>query len=109
MKVGAVKRITGRVSGATSVFSVGHPIIRRISASVVGNGRKVWKPVHSEITLCKCSTCGRSGVMRENGIPANWRLQHQDQLLCPVCWGPNPSEFDPLAERKMVPSKWTDV
>lgn len=102
---------TGRpVYGVTSVSSSSTLGKKAIAVSASTNGPTQPTRMHTDPTLTKCTNCGRTGVMRENGIPAAWRREHQDQLLCPVCWGPDdPPPFDPLAERKMVPSVWADA
>lgn len=47
--------------------------------------------MHSEPIMVHCSSCGRKGGCRENGIPPGWRAIYnidkgEDILLCPVCW-----------------------
>jgi len=44
--------------------------------------------MHTDPQLVHCSKCNRIGATAKgNGIPAGWRLELQDQLLCPICWG----------------------
>lgn len=46
--------------------------------------------MNRELTLTQCTKCGKTGVLPDNGnVPAGWRREVQDQLLCPVCWGPS--------------------
>lgn len=111
-KVSAMQRIGHRVQLVISVSSCAMHAKKVITAHVdtIGRTQHRRQPMHTEVTLCKCHECGRTGVMRENGIPANWRLYYQDLLLCPVCWGPDDfPAFDPLAEKVMVPSVWADA
>lgn len=110
-KGSAMQRIGRRVQLVISVSSCAMHAKKVITAHVdtIGRTQHRRQPMHTEATITKCTNCGRTGVMRENGIPANWRLEHQDQLLCPVCWGPDECPpFDPLAEKVMVPSTWAD-
>lgn len=48
--------------------------------------------MHTESEIATCTKCGRKGARRENGIPPAWRVELQDQLLCPICWGPDANE-----------------